>query len=217
MSTRFSKSRTVKKFTPLYVVWEVTMACDHACLHCGSRAARPRPNELNTQELLDVANQFIRLGTHEVTLIGGEAYLRPDIETLIGHLADNGIRVTMQTGGRGMNLALAKRLKAAGLAAIGVSVDGPRAVHDKLRGAPGSHHAALRALHAAREAGLVTTSNSQINRLNAHLLRDTLDALKPTGIRVWRLQLTVPMGRAADALSLAASGPPPCTQCSLPA
>ena len=58
--------------------------------------------------------------------------------------------------------------------------------------------AAIGALRSARDAGLITTANSQLNRLNAHLLRETLAALRPEGIAVWRLQLTVPMGRAAE-------------------
>jgi len=47
----------------------------------------------------------------------------------------------------------ARRFKAAGLAALGVSIDGPEAAHDLLRARPGSHAAALRALDAARASG----------------------------------------------------------------
>ena len=130
------------------------MACDHACPHCGSRAARAHPQELSTAESLDVADQLLRLTTREVTLIGGEAYLRPDCEELIAHLHQGGIRVTMQTGGRGVNEDLAGRLKAAGLAAMGVSVDGPPAIHDRLRGIQGSHASAIGALKAAHSVGL---------------------------------------------------------------
>ena len=32
----------------LYVVWELTLRCDHACTHCGSRAGKDRPDELST-------------------------------------------------------------------------------------------------------------------------------------------------------------------------
>ena len=147
---------------------------------------------------MDVADQLIRLKSREVTLIGGEAYLRPDCSMLISHLNQAGIRVTMQTGGRGMTPELAHQLRVAGLSGMGVSVDGPADVHDRLRGARGSHQAAISALNAARDAGLITTSNSQVNRLNFHRLREIRDLLKATGIRIWRLQLTVPMGRAAD-------------------
>src|SRR5712671_4515982 len=39
---------------PIYAVWEITLACDLACRHCGSRAGRARPDELSTEACLDL-------------------------------------------------------------------------------------------------------------------------------------------------------------------
>ena len=187
---------------PIYTVWEITLKCDHACAHCGSRAAptaaKVRPDELSTAELLEVAAALVRLGSREVTLIGGEAYLRPDVYEIVRYLHGNGIRVTMQTGGLAFTPERARKFREAGLAALGVSVDGPAEVHDVLRARPGSHAAALRALDAARAEGMTTTSNMQVNQLNRHLLRETCAIMREKGVQVWRPQLTVPMGRAAD-------------------
>lgn len=183
---------------PIYAVWEITLRCDHACEHCGSRAGPVRDDELSTAELLEVADALVRLGTREVTLIGGEAYLRSDVYQLVEHIARQGVRVTMQTGGRGLTADRAKRLRDAGMAAVGVSVDGTATVHDTLRASPGSHAAAMRAIEHARTAGMVVTSNSQVNRLNMHELPAIADELEAAGVQVWRCQLTAPMGRAAD-------------------
>jgi radical SAM protein with 4Fe4S-binding SPASM domain len=154
--------------------------------------------ELDTDQVLAIADQLVAMQAREVTLIGGEAYLRDDLDQVITRLASQGVRVTMQTGGRGLTGALCRRLKRAGLSAIGVSIDGPARVHDVLRASPGSHRSGMRALTAAREAGLVITANTQINRLNKDMLRETCALLTRAGVRVWRPQLTVPMGRAAD-------------------
>lgn len=183
---------------PIYAVWELTLRCDHACAHCGSRAASARPDELSTAELLDVAAQLVRLGTREVTLIGGEAYLRADCVDVTRFLSENGVRVAMQTGGLGLTRARAEKLRDAGMKGIGVSIDGPAEVHDRLRARPGSHAAALEALAVARDLGFSLTSNMQVNRLNAHLLREHAADMRARGVRAWRCQLTVPMGRAAD-------------------
>ena len=184
---------------PVYVVWEITLRCDHACAHCGSRAGpAAREDELTTEEMLEVADALAKIGSREVTLIGGEAYLRGDCTTLIEHMAKQGIRVTMQTGGRGLSETRVRKLKEAGLAAIGVSVDGPPQVHDVLRNSPGSHEAAMRALKNARDIGMITTSNSQINRMNKDHLWETAELLRDAGVLVWRAQLTAPMGAAAD-------------------
>ena len=56
---------------PAYVVWELTLRCDHACTHCGSRAILARPDELSTEEALRVVAQLAEMRASEVVLIGG--------------------------------------------------------------------------------------------------------------------------------------------------
>lgn len=183
---------------PVFVVWEITMKCDQPCEHCGSRAGPSRPRELSTEESFAVAESLARLGTREVTLIGGEAYLRPDVYDIVRKLVALGLRVTMQTGGRAFTRERAQAFRDAGLSGLGVSIDGPARIHDKLRGNLGSHAAAMRALENARAVGLTISANSQINRLNWMMLREMAATLRATGIEAWQVQLTGPMGRAAD-------------------
>jgi len=198
MHVREIRPTDVGKNTPIYAVWEITLRCDHACAHCGSRAATARPTELNLDELIETADALIRMGTREVTLIGGEAYLSPHVYPLVKHLADAGLLVSMQTGGRGLTPERCEKLVEAGMAAIGVSVDGPEEVHDILRAVKGSHAAALQAIDNALAVGLPVTTNMQVNRLTMHTLRQHYEMLDARRIRAWRCQLTVPMGRAAD-------------------
>jgi len=69
-------------------------------MHCGSRAGHKRPSELSTAECLDVVDALARLGTREITLICGEAYLRKDRTEIIRRICSHGIYVATQTGGR---------------------------------------------------------------------------------------------------------------------
>lgn len=174
------------------------MRCDHACAHCGSRAGAPRADEVDDDLLFQTADRLAEGGTREVTLIGGEAYLHPRFLDIVRRFVGRGVRVSLQTGGMGVTPRMAAKMKDAGVASVGVSVDGTEETHDTLRDRPGSHAAALRALDNAREAGLFTTANSQVNRLTAPVLRETAALLEAKGVRSWRAQLTVPMGRAAD-------------------
>jgi radical SAM protein with 4Fe4S-binding SPASM domain len=183
---------------PTYAVWEVTLACDLACRHCGSRAGHARPEELSTTECLDVVEQLADLGVREVTLIGGEAYLRDDWTQLIRASRARGMRTSMTTGGRGFTAERAAAAREAGLSAVSVSIDGLEATHDRLRGVSGSHRAALAALGHARAVGLPYTVNTQINRLSAPEIPAVADLLVAEGVRAWQIQLTVAMGRAAD-------------------
>lgn len=183
---------------PVYAVWEVTLKCDQPCEHCGSRAGPTRDSELSTAEALEVAASLGRLGCREIVLIGGEAYLRADLHEIVRSLASAGIRVILQTGGRAFTEDRARALRQAGLSAVGVSVDGPALIHDRLRGNLGSHRAALRAMDAARAAGLLVTANTQVCRLNHDRMPETAAELRAHGAVAWQVQMTVPMGRAAE-------------------
>lgn len=183
---------------PIYAVWEVTLACDLSCRHCGSRAGRARPDELTTDECLDLVDQLADLGCQEVILIGGEAYLRDDCWEIVRRIRERGMQPLITTGGRGLGAERARAAKEAGVASVSVSIDGNEATHDRLRGARGSHEAALAALRHLREAGVRVSANTQINRLSAPELPDVLETIIAHGVHSWQIQITVPMGRAAD-------------------
>lgn len=187
-----------RRMRPSYAVWELTLACDLACRHCGSRAGHARPDELTTAECLDLVRQLAELEVHEVTLIGGEAYLRADWLEIVRAIRSAGMQCTMTTGGRGLTRERLLAAKAAGLHAVSVSIDGDEETHDRLRGVRGSFRSAVEAMQHAREVGLSLSCNTQINRLSMPYLPAILDLLAKVGARAWQYQLTVPMGRAAD-------------------
>jgi radical SAM protein with 4Fe4S-binding SPASM domain len=188
-----------RRWRPIYAVWETTLKCDLACKHCGSRAGRERPDELDTAECLDLVRQMAELGVMEVTVIGGEAYLRPDWIEIIGAIRGAGMQCTMTTGGRGLTPERATAAAKAGLQGASVSIDGSEATHDRLRGVVGSYRSALDAARNLRAAGVVLSVNTQINRLSWRELPDILETLIGLGARAWQIQLTVAMGRGADA------------------
>jgi len=113
----------VDKVRPIYCVWEVTLACDLACRHCGSRAGRARPDELNRDDALDLASQLVELGIKEVTLIGGEAYMRDDWLDLIRFFSKAGVATSMTTGGRSLTADMARAAADAGLRGASVSLE----------------------------------------------------------------------------------------------
>jgi Y-X(10)_GDL-associated radical SAM protein len=187
-----------RNFVPVHVVWEITLACDLKCLHCGSRAGHRRPDELSTAECLDVVEQLARLGTREVSLIGGEAYLRSDWTEIVRAIRSHGIYCAVQTGGRNLT---PKRLAAAvdsGLQGIGVSLDGMAPLHDRVRGVKGSFDRALDTLRRAKAAGLRTSVNTQIGSATMADLPALMDTIVEAGATHWQIQLTVAMGNAAD-------------------
>lgn len=184
--------------TPLYAVWEVTLACDQRCVHCGSRAGKARSDELNTQECLDVARQLGEMGVGEVTVVGGEAYLRSDLPLIVNALRAGGMSVTMTTGGLNLDARRIDLLREAGMRSISISIDGLAEAHDALRGVPGSHAKAFEALARVRAAGIPVAVNTQINRRTLADLPRLLERIADAGAFGWQLQITSPFGNAAD-------------------
>ncbi|MBK6692492.1 MAG: radical SAM protein [Myxococcales bacterium] len=183
---------------PIYAVWELTLKCDLQCRHCGSRAGLARPDELTTREAIELATELAALGVQEVALIGGEVYLHDGFVDVVREIRRLGMQCTVVTGGRGMTEERAARAAAAGVQSVAVSIDGAPTTHDRLRAHRGSFAAAAEALRRCRAAGMQVAGNTQINRLNMNELPQILALLTDVGAHGWQVQLTVPVGRAAD-------------------
>jgi nif11-class peptide radical SAM maturase 3 len=181
-----------------YAVWEITLKCNLACQHCGSRAGHTREIELSTAEALDLVKQMAEVGITEVTLIGGEAFLRPDWLEIARAINQSGMRCGMTTGGYGVTLETAQKMKEAGIGVVSVSVDGLEATHDRLRGRESSWQWAFKTMSHLKQAGIPFGCNTQINRLSAPEFPLIYERLRDAGIVAWQIQLTVPMGNAAD-------------------
>jgi radical SAM protein with 4Fe4S-binding SPASM domain len=179
-------------------VWEVTLRCDLSCTHCSSRAGRARRDELSTSEALGLVDQLAELGVREVTLIGGEVYLRDDWTELVRAIRAAGMECTIVSGGRGFTSARARAARGAGVMSVSISLDGVESTHDELRALRGSHRAALEAMRHLREAGVPVSANTQIGRRNRRQLDEIFEAIHAAGAHSWQIQLTVASGRAAD-------------------
>lgn len=183
---------------PVYAVWELTLKCNLACRHCGSRAGRARPDELSLSEALDLVEQLAELGVREVTLIGGEAYLYSGWTEVARAISAHDMVCTITSGGRGLDASVARAAADSGVKSVSISLDGQATTHDALRGVDGSHRAALEAFEHLRRAGVAVAANTQVNRRNLAELEHLFQVVSQNGCHGWQVFLTVPMGRASD-------------------
>jgi radical SAM protein with 4Fe4S-binding SPASM domain len=183
--------------SPTYAVWELTLACDQQCRACGPRAGRARTNELTTEEALRLVDELAELGVGEVTLIGGEAYLRNDFILILRAIRNAGMKASITTGGLNLTRRRAEAMVEAGVQLVSVSIDGLEVTHDRLR-VPGSWQRAISALREVKRAGATIAANTQINRENVGQLEALGDVLAAEGIRSWQMFLTIAHGNAAD-------------------
>ena len=185
---------------PFLVIWETTQACDLACLHCRAEARPWRdPDELTTEEAMRLLDDVRRFGPIVFVFSGGDCLKRPDIVDLVGHAASLGLRVGITPATTSLATPeLVRRLAAAGLARLAVSLDGSRPeIHDAFRGVAGSFDHGIRILEESRQAGLSTQVNTVLAPHNIADLDELAALMGRTGIALWEVFCLVPVGRAS--------------------
>jgi len=187
---------------PRRVYWEVTRACDLACRHCRAEASpAPAPGELGSAEGLRLIERLACFGAPlpHLILTGGDPLTRPDLFALIEAARAGGFPVSVAPSGTPLLTAEAiRRLKAAGVAAVSLSLDGPDAArHDTLRGVPGCFDRTLAAARACVSAGLPFQVNSLVSAETLDDLPAIHVVVAALGAQRWSLFLLVAVGRGA--------------------
>lgn len=117
----FAKSFIFKN-SPLYVQFYITPRCNLACEQCNIIYADAKHHEMNIDQINLVAKNLKKIGVNIVLLIGGEPFVRRDINKIVKAFTDQSIHVRMQTNG----IATAEMLKKCVLAGgkdISISLD----------------------------------------------------------------------------------------------
>jgi mycofactocin radical SAM maturase len=183
---------------PICLTWELTYACNLACVHCLSSSGRRDPAELSTAECKAVLDELERMQVFYVNIGGGEPTVRPDFWELIDYATEHHVGVKFSTNGVKITPDAARRLAASDYVDVQVSLDGANAeVNDAVRG-KGSYATAIVAMRNLADAGVsgfklsvvLTRHNvGQLDRFKA--IADEFGAQ----LRVTRLR---PSGRGAD-------------------
>jgi radical SAM protein len=184
--------------SPFIVVWEVTQACDLACLHCRAEARNWRdPCELSTEEGFALLDEVRKFGRVLFVLSGGDPLYRSDIYEFIRYGTEIGLRMTMTPSGTKLvRKEMVQRMKDDGLARLAVSLDGhDRASHDGFRGVSGSFDWTINCIRWAREVGLEVQINTTVTRYNEDHVREIGEMLRHEGISLWSVFFLVPVGR----------------------
>jgi mycofactocin radical SAM maturase len=184
--------------SPICLTWELTFACNLACVHCLSSSGRRDPRELTTDECRAVIRELEAMQVFYVNIGGGEPTVRPDFWELVAYAVDHRVGVKFSTNGIRITPERARWLAGADYVDVQLSLDGATAeVNDAVRG-PGSFDAAIRAMDHLADAGLrgfkisVVMTRENIAQLDAFA---DLAAVYDAQLRLTRLR---PSGRAVD-------------------
>ncbi len=194
---------------PFLVIWEVTQACDLACLHCRASAEPCRhPLELTGEEGFRLLDEIRGFGEPLMVFTGGDPLKRPDLFDLLSYSVRLGLRTTVTPSATPLLTAEAiERFRDSGISRMAVSLDGAdAAAHDGFRRVAGSFDRTIFALEHARRIGLETQINTTVTRLNAGSLAGIAKLVAESGARLWSVFFLVATGRATRSDDLDAAG-----------
>lgn len=185
--------------SPLLVIWEVTQACDLACVHCRASAMPGHnPGELTTDEGYRLLDEIRAFGDPLMVFTGGDPLKRPDLYDLIRHSAGLGLRTNITPSATPLLTATAiDKFKKCGASRMAISLDGPDPeTHDSFRGVPGTFDRAMFALRHARNIGFETQVQTTVTRRNRNKLAQVAERVAEVHARMWSLFFLVVTGRA---------------------
>lgn len=183
---------------PICLTWELTYACNLACVHCLSSSGQRDDRELSTEQAKAVLDELAALQVFYINIGGGEPMIRRDFFEIVEHSIANNIGVKFSTNGAFIDQKNAERLTKMDYLDIQISLDGTDAVtNDAVRG-NGSFDTAITAMDNLKAAGFgqfkisVVVTRHNVDQLDAFkALADSYGAQ----LRITRLR---PAGRGAD-------------------
>jgi radical SAM protein with 4Fe4S-binding SPASM domain len=186
---------------PRLVQWMITGECAWACDHCMT-APGQRQRSLTLEQAALLLDEVAALGVDELLLTGGEPLQRPDLPEILRALRERRIRWSLNTA-RAPRGEVLRAMESWPPCFAAVSLDGPLALHDRIRGVPGAHAEALEAIRILADlTGGHVTAGTTVSRRNLGALPETFAIAAGSGASAWGLHLVVPEGRAVGRADL---------------
>lgn len=183
---------------PICLTWELTYACNLACVHCLSSSGRRDPNELTTAEAEAVIDELERMQVFYINIGGGEPTIRPDFWHLVQYAVDHGVGVKFSTNGSQIDAEAAAKLVTMDYVDVQISIDGADAeTNDAIRG-EGSFATAVTAMEHLYEAGFGEFKISVVMTRHNIPQVDEFKAMADRFGAQLRLTRFRPAGRGAD-------------------
>ncbi len=182
---------------PITVTWEITAACNIACVHCLSSSGKRRPRELSTAQALALVDELAQMQVFQIHFGGGEPFIYPGIWQVLERCRERELVMCVSTNGTLLTAQRARRLAELEPIYFQVSLDGGTAeTNDRIRGR-GVFARALRGLELLAAEGLSLTVNSVLTRYSFAELDRLYEIAASFGakLRVTRLR---PSGRGRE-------------------
>jgi len=125
---------------------------------------------------------------------GGEPFMRRDIFEVLEEITKHGFEIYLLTNGILVYRDRARMLSELGVKGVQVSIEGPEAVHNSIRG-KGSFSSALAGVQRLLDAGLVVTLNTTLSAINSDAFLQMIELCSSLGVQRLGFSRLVPSGR----------------------
>jgi MoaA/NifB/PqqE/SkfB family radical SAM enzyme len=133
---------------------EVTTHCNSSCSHCFVRARGPQRSSLAPNLVRTIVREGYKTGYRHLHVTGGEPLLWEGLMDILDYAFVLGYEAAfLNTNGTLLTPEVSRKLAAHSGLAVSVSLQGPRRLHDRMRG-KGSHDRALKGIDNAMNSGL---------------------------------------------------------------
>lgn len=185
---------------PFLIAFDITGRCNLRCLHCYNDSGAGK-SDMNESEIKTAVQRIIRLKPMEVCVCGGEPLLSPYCFDIIEKLRPNVGKLMMVSNGFLIDEGVAKRIVAAGMDSVQISLDGAYAYqHDSLRGVNGAFYRAVAAIRNLKNVNVETLSVAMIlNKTNYKSLEDFFTLCEKLGADAVHIMQMLPLGRGENA------------------
>jgi radical SAM protein with 4Fe4S-binding SPASM domain len=155
---RYGLTAPQRFVAPLFVVWNITRACNLNCQHCYQNTThKPQRDELLLGERIGVVDELARAGVPFLAIAGGEPLVCKDFWAVVEYANKRGIHLTVATNGTMITPDVAARLIESGVKYAEVSIDSIHPdEHDTFRGRQGSWMKSIQGITNLVAAGMRT-------------------------------------------------------------
>ncbi len=183
--------------TPLFVRWDLTYKCNLQCRHCYSDCSGASPQDgLPTSDVIRILDILDEGKPHMVQILGGEPFVRPDINEIILHALSKSFIFAVNTNGTLLTRERIELYAGSGMKIIQVSLHGLRDEHEALTTVKGSFDKAVRNIEILLEKGIFVSVSCLVSDINADFIFEFIDFLTKLGVTYIQFLTPLQEGRA---------------------
>ncbi len=174
---------------PFAVTLQLTARCNLSCPYCHRTI---KEDELSTEEVKSLLKHLWENKVFSINVSGGEVLLRADALEIFRHANEMGFRWGISTNGILMTEDIARSLKRYGISSVHVSLDGPREIHNKIRGP--NFDKVINSIKILKKNDIKVTAVTVINQINQGYFGEILDICEKNDVDIHKTNYLLEVG-----------------------